>query len=418
MFNLSKKVLFYLNRLREQLWFKPLIYCFISVGIVFIAQLADASSMEEFVPEIKQNSIEELLSIIASSMLVISTFAVGAMISAYSVASTTTTPRSFKLIVADDVSQNALSVYIGSFIYSVVAITALKNGFYGKVGLFVLFIITLLIFAGVILTFISWVNKISKLGRMQPTIQKIERATSSGISARYKEDYINYFPSDFDESKHIPIYHHKIGYIQLIHNSEIQKVAKDNDLKIYVNVLPGKFIDSTFPLVYTNKEVSAELEKKIFESFNIGESRIFDEDPRFGFITLSEVASRALSPGINDPGTAIAIIATYTKLFKQIEQEKEKAASNEPSCNKLFVKRLCIIDILEDAFRPIARDGAGIIEVQIRLQKTLVAIHQFGDEETKKAVIELSKTAFEYSKEKLDNENQVKLLEDIIDKLK
>jgi uncharacterized membrane protein len=43
--------------------------------------------------------------------------------------------------------------------------------------------------------------------------------------------------------------------------------------------------------------------------------RYFDEDPRFGLITLSEIASRALSPAVNDPGTAIQIISSYVRLF-------------------------------------------------------------------------------------------------------
>jgi uncharacterized membrane protein len=42
--------------------------------------------------------------------------------------------------------------------------------------------------------------------------------------------------------------------------------------------------------------------------------RYFHEDPRFGLITLSEIASRALSPAVND-GTAIQIISSHVRLF-------------------------------------------------------------------------------------------------------
>jgi uncharacterized membrane protein len=73
------------------------------------------------------------------------------MISAFSAASNTATPRSFQLTIADDVSKNALSVFIGSFIYSIVALVALKNGYYGKSGTFCTFVFTT--FALVIITF-------------------------------------------------------------------------------------------------------------------------------------------------------------------------------------------------------------------------------------------------------------------------
>jgi uncharacterized membrane protein len=84
-----------------------------------------------FLPEITKESTETLLKIMASSMLMMATFAVASMVAAYASASRSATPRSFPLIIGDDVSQNALSAFIGAFIYSVVALVALMNGLYG-----------------------------------------------------------------------------------------------------------------------------------------------------------------------------------------------------------------------------------------------------------------------------------------------
>ncbi|MDP1563562.1 MAG: DUF2254 family protein [Pirellulaceae bacterium] len=112
------------------MWFKPLVFCFLSIAAVFLADLLDRTSLNHFLPEVSESAIASLLQVLASSMLAIATFSVGAMVSAYAAASNSATPRSFPLIVADDVSQNALSVFIGSFIYSVVAIVALKSGLF------------------------------------------------------------------------------------------------------------------------------------------------------------------------------------------------------------------------------------------------------------------------------------------------
>ena len=48
--------------------------------------------------------------------------------------------------------------------------------------------------------------------------------------------------------------------------------------------------------------MSAEDAEAIAATFVIGGSRVFDQDPRFGLLVLSEIASRALSPAVNDPG--------------------------------------------------------------------------------------------------------------------
>ncbi|WP_413766587.1 DUF2254 family protein, partial [Vibrio vulnificus] len=79
---------------------------------------------------ISTESIEALLNLVTSSMLVIAMFAVGAMVTAYASASNSATPRAFSVVLADDTSQNALSIFIGVFIYGAVALVALKNDVY------------------------------------------------------------------------------------------------------------------------------------------------------------------------------------------------------------------------------------------------------------------------------------------------
>lgn len=118
---------FLYNRLKDKLWVKPLWMCFCSICAVFIAKLADHYNAGLFVPPISLDSIVALLEIMSSSMLVIATFSVGSMIAAYTSASTSATPRAFSVVVSDDVSKNALSRFIGSFIFSIVALTAIKK---------------------------------------------------------------------------------------------------------------------------------------------------------------------------------------------------------------------------------------------------------------------------------------------------
>jgi uncharacterized membrane protein len=158
------------------------VFCILSVVVAFLAKLADHLGIGEFVPTVVPESVETLLSIVAASMLVIATFAVASMVSAYASASNTATPRSFPLLVSDDVSQNALSVFIGSFIFSIVALTALKNGYYEQAGHFALFVLTLGVFAWVILTFVRWVDKIARLGRLGTTMDKVEKAAASALA--------------------------------------------------------------------------------------------------------------------------------------------------------------------------------------------------------------------------------------------
>lgn len=100
----------------------------------------------------------------------------------------------------------------------------------------------------------------------------------------------------------------------------------------------------------------------------IGDARTFQQDPRFGLVVLAEIASRALSPAANDPGTAIDVVGTAVRLLSLWgEQHWEKEPVRKYP--HVAVPALSAADFFDDVFRPVARDGAGMVEVGAALQK-------------------------------------------------
>src|SRR5690554_4081769 len=267
----------YFNRIRKQLWFRPLLFCLFSVAGALVAHQADGFGFSDLVPDIDKESIGGLLDTISATMLVISIFAVTSMLSAFSLASRTATPRSFKIIVTDDVSQNALSIFIGAFIFSIVATIALDNGYYGKTGRFILFLLTLLFFAVVILTFLWWVDRISRLGRMEQTIKQLEKVACTSLSEYIKNPYLKALPSSGELQNGKPIYANTTGYVQHINLETLQEFAEENRLQIQLNCLPGKFIHDNFIIAYISSDNHIKVEV-IRESVNLA---IVVRDTRF-----------------------------------------------------------------------------------------------------------------------------------------
>jgi len=410
---MESNIKFFFNNLINKLWFKPLIFCLLSTEAAFLAHLADNSSFAEITPNIDISSLEYLLSTISASMLVIAIFAVGSMLSAFSAASGVATPRSFNLIVADDISQNALSVFIGSFIFSIVANVALKNGYYSKSGIFVLFILTLIVFAVVILMFLKWVDQISKLGRLEDTIKKIEEATNKALYERLQQPLMSCSVAPDNIESSAAIYSDKIGYVQHINMEKLQKWATNNDATIILKSTPGTFCYPGKPLAhirYTNRSVCNIDYAKITKLFTIDDSRSFQDDPRFGIIALSEIASRALSPGINDPGTAITIIGSQVRLFTLWVRENIAVKAEKVKYDRVMVPAISLTDMFDDAFRPIARDGASNIEVMLKLQKALIAIANVGNAETKAIAMLHSRQAFERAELAIQYKHDLDLL--------
>ena len=404
------KIGFLYKRLSEKLWFKPSLFAIVSIAAALLAHLADNYEFGSWLPSIKKDSLIDLLETIANSMLVIAIFAVASMLSAFSAASGTATPRSFQLIASDDLSQNALSVFIGSFIYSIVAGVSLKNGFYGEAGLFTLFVFTLLVFALVILTFLRWVERISKLGRLDHTIQKVENATVKAFEYRYCHPLMDGSP--LTSHNHLQeVYSSKVGYVQTINMDALQKGAEKHNTTVLLNCQPGTYATPGRPIAFIASSQLTEEQKEAFgKAITIGRTRLYDEDPRFGLIALSEIGSRALSPGINDPGTAIAIIGSQVRVFSEVIRIAPEDISTEVKYTHVQVPPLSMDDLFEDAFRAITRDGADNIEVMTRMQKAFRSLASLPNNDVKRLALQYSQSAYKRAAEEIKFEDDLKAL--------
>lgn len=320
---------FFFRRIEERLWIKPLLVCLLSIGGTFLARLADTSGLARVLPDVEQDSIESLLSIMAASMLVIATFAVGSMVAAYASASTAATPRSIPLVIADDATQHALSAFIGAFIYNLVALMFVQNDIFGSAGLFSIFVMTLLVLAIVIVTFVRWVDRIARLGRVVNTIGQVEKAATSALNRRRHAPTLGALPvsEEQPQDEGVAVFPTTVGYVQNIDVEALQSYAKEFDCRVRVAALPGTFVSKHRPLLRIGGMRSGDNKVKpdtFSSTFTIESNRTFEQDPRFGLLALSEIADKALSPGVNDPGTAIDVIGTMVRLFTVWQSTPDK----------------------------------------------------------------------------------------------
>jgi uncharacterized membrane protein len=371
---------FLLSRLRERLWIKPLAACVLSVAGVLLAHLADRSFIDGPVPDVSQDAVIELLKITAASMLGIATFAVASMVSAYASAGQMATARAFPLIVADDVSQNALSTFIGAFIFSVVGISAAMNGYYGRAGRFTLFVMMVLVLVIVVLTFVRWVDRIARLGRVGAIVGKVEQAAAAALERRRRAPHLGGVEARGAGGGGSPVYAGKAGYLQHIDMARLERQSAECKVRVRVRVLPGAFVSPLDPLCHLEPDQDQDQETSpdmdgFAHAFTIGPQRQFDDDPRFGVLVLAEIACRALSPAINDPGTAIGVLGSLHRLLAGMAGGE---TAEPPLYGRVAVPALPLEELFNDAFNAIARDGARSVEVAMRLQRHLGDLGRHG----------------------------------------
>jgi uncharacterized membrane protein len=165
-----------------------------------------------------------------------------------------------------------------------------------------------------------------------------------------------------------------IGYVQHVDIAALDDCAKAGECSIFIMALPGVFADPARPVAMVSGRQDERARKAIVEAFTVGAERTFDQDPRFGLCVLAEIASRALSPAVNDPGTAIDVIGRGVRLLAQWARFDATEIDAEIECQHVHVPAIKVGDMLDDVFAPIERDGAGMMEIQLRLQKAFVAL--------------------------------------------
>lgn len=352
---------FKVRQIAQRMWFLPAAFSLVAVLTLLIA-----FGMARLIPDglpftLSSEAVESILTVLASSLLTVAVFALSTIVSALSSASQQTTPRAVPLIVGDRSAQTSISVFIGAFLFSIVGIIGLSAGIYSEAGRLLLFVVTLAVVVLVVAALIRWIGQISAIGRVAATLDRAGEAAERAFRTVPGKGLLGCRELSGEPSGD-PIYSRKTGYVQHIDIGRLQDCADEQELLITITSRPGAYAAPDRPLVLVAGAVDEALAEKLAGAFTIGATRTFDSDPRFGLIVLSEIAGKALSPGINDPGTAIAVVGTIVRVLTERPEE-----DSELKYERVLVAGLDPDDLMADAFRPIARDGAGSIEVMLRM---------------------------------------------------
>lgn len=401
------RILLWLRDRRNLVWTTPAASSVIAIVMAFSAAAANVWMTPETLPNIPAETLGSLLGVLATSMLTVTTFSLAVMVSAFAAAASGTTPRALELVMGDDITRLAIASFIAAFIYSIIAKTAIGLSVYGQNGRFILFLCTALVLLYLIVILILWVKALTRLGRLDNTLEKIEAATQAALDAYRASATMgaNVSPDPMPPGHDVVV--EKIGYLTHIDMASLQALADDAGTFIHVRIRPGSLVSPGICLAIC-ESADTELLEKIAEAFVLGSERSYDQDPRFGLIVLSETAQRALSPAVNDPGTAIQVMTIMARL---LIGERKKSKQNDT----VKFDRISVIDLDEgamvtDGFNPISRDGAGMLEVGVRMQKVLAIIAKNCNLTIARAAVMQAQVALQRAGKKFEIELDTRLL--------
>jgi uncharacterized membrane protein len=215
---------------------------------------------------------------------------------------------------------------------------------------------------------VQWIHHVADILKVNRMIHRIDRQACSVL-----ETYLASDPTagceplalGKDDGEAQVVRPKSTGYVQLIDAAQLHALACKHDLVVELCVQEGDFVHPHRRLMrLRGAGLDEGLQTALRAVVVIGFERSHEGDPRLGFELLAEVACRALSPGINDPQSALACIHHLGGLLAVAgaKAPAEYPPLETPDGRVTF--RRCGFDaLLERAFRPIIRDGAGCAEV-------------------------------------------------------
>ncbi|WP_299731291.1 DUF2254 domain-containing protein [uncultured Tateyamaria sp.] len=361
------------------------------MGLLAFVALGSTQLVEVMVPDRLAQTVpgaaaDRLLNVIANAMLAVTTFSLTVMVSVYQSSSSQWTPRVHQLIMQDSVTQNTLAAFIGAYVFALVAIILRETGVYVDDRAIVLFWVTVLVLAYVVWSLIRWVLHLQTLGSLIHTTRQVEEITCTQFRERLDTPCLGAQAWDGTvPGTATPIRARQSGYVQHIYPEALQELAEKADVTLFLSSAIGSFVFLNEPLVWVEGPVDDRdaFEDEVRSLTVMGDVRTYDQDPRFGLLIMSEIGSKALSPGVNDPGTAIDVLNRCARILSLYKDETEGEAA--PLYDRLRVQPIDPVDLITDAYSGIARDGAGDVEVQQRLQRCLNGLLQHPDKGLQKA---------------------------------
>ncbi|TFL19038.1 DUF2254 domain-containing protein [Jannaschia formosa] len=388
--------LFKLRALARLIWVRIALISALAFVAAATAPLLSPLLPDEMRDRIDEVAVSDIISVLSGSMLAVATFSLSVMVSAHHYAASQVTPRAHRLLRNDARTQSVLATFIGAFVFSLVAVIIVNAGLFDGRDFAVLYGMTILVIGLVILALVRWVQQLSDLGSIEQTTDRVEETVIAAMRERMDLPWLGGRPAlKVVPGDAIPIVAQRFGWVAHVDVERLSALAEEIGGTVHLYGVPGVMVTPGTALMDVDvARLSVEQQDALAAAVLVQDRRSFDQDPGFGIEVMAEIAQRALSPGLNDPRTAMDIVTRQVKILS-LWQDGPPGA--EPRFPRLYVPPLRAEVLLREALDPIARDGAHLVEVQIAVQDALAVLSRHGSEEVSRSAHRLSTRCLERS---------------------
>lgn len=317
----------YWERLRSSFWFLPAAMACLAIALASATVALDRAVTDGWLARLGwrysggAEGASLMLSTVAGSMIAIAGTVFSMTLVAMSLASSQLGPRLLRNFMRDTSNQVVLGTFVATFVYCLLVLRTIRRA--DEVA----FVPQLSVSIGVLLALVSigvliyFIHHVSVSIQADVVVARVSRELDDGIGRMFPGHLgksRSEAPNPPDAAELPAAFAHEArpagaledGYLQLIDADALMELAREQDLLLQLECRPGHYLvrGQTMVMVWPGDRVTEERVGQLNAAFVLGNQRTATEDIEFSFLQLVEIAVRALSPGINDPFTAIACV--------------------------------------------------------------------------------------------------------------
>lgn len=294
---------------------------FLALGMIILEKQGISRKIIEVFPMLMVEDGDTALNVLSTcigGLISMMVFSFSMVMLLLSQASSNFSPRLLPGLISNKKHQIILGLFLATIIYNIFTLFSVNTseekytlpGFSILLGVF--FTIVCL---SAFIFFIHNISQSIQINNIMDGIyaEAIERLNEI-IEAEAKESkmLVEHFPDTAEWHSYTSI---KSGYFQNISIKNISDICKENDVRIYISVPKGLFVLKNNSILKTSKLLDKKIVDDIFSNINFARGEYIRDNYILAFKQITEIAVKAMSPGINDPGTAVNAIDYLTELF-------------------------------------------------------------------------------------------------------
>ncbi len=325
-----------------------------------------------------------ILSTVIGGILSLTVFSFSMVMVVLNQASSSYSPRLLPGLISDKKHQIILGIYTGTLLYCLLILTSL--GSYNSSEDSVGFSTMLGAIFGIVCValFVYFIHNISVVIQIDHIIDKITDRSNQFLDKRLScEEEIE---SMRDEWK--VIYSTVSGYYSHFDSDLLPEPLKKQKNSIEIIPFHDEHIWEGDPLFKVKHRMTSEEIKQIELCFNLTNDRHQGDSYTGGMIKLMEIAVKAMSPGINDPGTAIDVITRLGLLIRKVLKIPPSSICQKDQLNlKIIQTNIAVNELFQIIVQPIRHYSRHDCSVLLELAKALLFVERTTQNEEAKKII-------------------------------